>query len=204
MSNQHPKECKLEFKWKNMEHFHPLITLTNFFSISWLHMYNICNEQWNKGPGSGLDEAMFRIRPAEQTVTCRLHTFPIDNILTCCYGDLKLLPCGFPVSCLDFQCTVSIMTIHTSACSSSAHWHKGSPVKWLINVLSCIACSCFSFKMFNLPGAFCAALCQECGPTPWVGQTEGGQMDKHHSPVGSHIVEEDQQGVTSWLPVNLK
>lgn len=44
----------------------------------------------------------------------------------------------------------------------------------------------------------CCVVCQECGPIPWAGQTEGSQMDQHHWPMGPHLVKEEQQGVSWW------
>lgn len=39
--------------------------------------------------------------------------------------------------------------------------------------------------------------CQEHWPIPGAGQAEGGQVDKHHSAMGSHFGKEDQQGVST-------
>ncbi len=43
-----------------------------------------------------------------------------------------------------------------------------------------------------LRGVFVCYLWQECGSTPWVSQTTGGQMVEHHLQMGSQHVEEVQ------------
>lgn len=78
-----------------------------------------------------MKQYILMIRPAENTAICPLCTCSIDNILTCYHVDLKLLPCGFPVSCLDFQ-RLSVMTAHRSEHRNSAHWRKRCPVNWLL------------------------------------------------------------------------
>lgn len=87
---------------------------------------------------------------------CSLYALPID-ILTCCYGDLLPLPCGFPVSCL------SVMTTQNEACnrlctlSQCVQW-KDYPsfLNWM-----------WSFPVLNVSLVFHALFCiRRVGPTP--------------------------------------
>jgi len=62
-----------------------------------------------------MKQCTFRIRPPEQTA------LPLEHILTCCHGDIILLPCGFPVSCLVFLSAVFLSWKHTKVHASTLH-----------------------------------------------------------------------------------